>query len=100
VCKNYDDDDSGKAGSPAPTNYRLTRRLARKAHAPQKPLYQAVSAPLRTHERAKAAMRFCIKAGVFIDLCMGSGHILVYAFTQLDFIPKDFSAASLYNRVH
>jgi hypothetical protein len=65
------------------TNYSWTRRLSRTAHAPQKPLYQAVSAPPPHSGRARSAMCICIKDGVFIDPCMGSGHILVYAFDVL-----------------
>jgi len=65
------------------TSYRRARRLSRKAYEPQKPSYQAVSAPLRSRGRAKVAMCFCIKDGVFIDPCCGSGHFLVAALYHL-----------------
>jgi DNA modification methylase len=55
------------------TNDRRTRRLSRIAYLPQKPLYQAVSAPLPHSGRARAAMCFCIKDGVFLDPAFGTG---------------------------
>lgn len=43
------------------------------------PLFYALLGPFRPGE----GFFFCIKDSVLIDPCMGSGHILVYAFDVL-----------------
>ena len=64
-------------------NFKQRKRLSRSAYDRRKPVYQAVSAPLPIARRARTAAFDCIKDGSFIDPCMGSGHILVYAFDVL-----------------
>jgi type I restriction enzyme M protein len=63
---------------PPNTTYRQTKRLSRAIAYPQKPLYKAVSAPLRRRERAAFTHGHCIKDGIFIDPACGTGGFLVY----------------------
>ena len=62
----------------APTmNFKQRRILSRSAHNRRKPIYQAVSAPLPTTPRARAAAFDCIKDGSLIDPACGSGSLLL-----------------------
>jgi hypothetical protein len=63
--------------------YKQKRQLPQLAYGCGKPLNQAVSASLPTGNSARTAYLYCIKLGTIIDPCMGSGHILVYAFDLL-----------------
>lgn len=65
------------------TIYKRKKRFSQSANDRRKLLFQAVSASLPTGNRARTAYLYCIKLGTNIDPCMGSGHILVYAFEVL-----------------
>ncbi|MDD4493491.1 MAG: BREX-1 system adenine-specific DNA-methyltransferase PglX, partial [Eubacteriales bacterium] len=65
------------------TMYKQKKRLPLSAHDHRKPIRQAVFTSLPTGNRVRTAYLHCIKDSTNIDPCMGSGHILVYAFDVL-----------------
>ena len=63
--------------------YKRNKRLPLSVLDRRKSLYQAVFAHLPSGIMARTAYLHCIKDDTNIDPCMGSGHILVYAFDVL-----------------
>lgn len=68
-----------------PAFSRYSMAEARWSHRAEKPLFQAFFCP----SSLKITDWLCIKDGTTIDPCMGSGHILVYAFEVLMKIYKE-----------